>query len=315
MDDPLAKDPTGIIVGNPCIDDAIQSPNGDLASLVDEAYKFGFMAPDLYRTLTSDECRDAVDAFEPMLMDDDDDDDDDGQMDDDQQQQDQEMRKKTRASTRFPPNNRKLFQMLHKNEVGIGTRLPPRNHNKLQRMLRKAEQTKQKETRGIGFTQTDHVVKQCLSAFYESSFSSASYFSYGIDVYGVFNPWVGAEVGDASPLAKYLSQDNVQTALHVNVADVTTFSMCSDMVSYTKQYAACGVSDPEFPDISMINFYQEIAPKLKKTWIFSGDTDAVVPMEVSLWHASFDYRLFFRAFSLTFSVLHLCLPLLDFALR
>jgi hypothetical protein len=238
-------------------------------------------------------------------------DDDDAQMDDDQQQQDPERRKKARAATRLPPKNRKLFQMLHKkrNEGGIGTRLlPPGNRNKLQRMLRRTEQTKQKETRGIGL---NPVVKKCLSAFYEGSFGSAGYFSNlnGIDPYGVYNPWVGNGFVPASPLDEYLSQDNVQTALHVEVADVTTFQSCGYMVTYTKQYAACNGPDPEFPDISMINFYQEIVPELKKTWIYSGDTDAVVPMEVSLRHASFDYRVFCWAFSLTCSVFHLCLPL------
>ena len=131
----------------------------------------------------------------------------------------------------------------------------------------------------------------------------------GIDPYGVYNPWLGDGLVPASPLDEYLSQDTVQTALHVEVADVTTFHSCGGgRVSYTKQYA-CNGPDSEFPDISMINFYQEIAPKLKKTWIISGDTDTVIPMEVSLWHASFDYRLFCRAFSLTFSVFHLCLLL------
>ena len=94
--------------------------------------------------------------------------------------------------------------------------------------------------------------------------------------------WVGSQTGEGSPLAEYLSQDNVQIAIHVKVADVTTFYPCGGMVSYTPQYAACNGPDPEFPDISMINFYQEIVPELKKTWIFSGDTDAKVPTEVSL---------------------------------
>jgi len=66
------------------------------------------------------------------------------------------------------------------------------------------------------------------------------------------------------------------------VADVDEFELCGG-VDYTKQYNACGFAifgqDLEFPDISMIDFYQEIAPKLKKTWIFSGDTDAMVPMQ------------------------------------
>lgn len=168
--------------------------------------------------------------------------------------------------------------MLHKkrNEDGIDTLFPTENRNKLQRMLRNARQTQQKESRGIGL---DSVVKKCLSALYEASFSSADFMNDGIDVYGVFNAWVG-NMDVESTLEEYLSRDSVQTALHVKVADVTSYKMCSDRLIYTKQYAACSWSDDiEFPDISMINFYQEIAPELEKTWIFSGDTDAVVPME------------------------------------
>lgn len=67
------------------------------------------------------------------------------------------------------------------------------------------------------------------------------------------------------------------------MAEVTDWKACGGDVVYTMQYNACGRglygNELEFPDISMINFYQEIAPKLTKTWIFSGDTDAVIPME------------------------------------
>merc|ERR1719506_1593506 len=102
------------------------------------------------------------------------------------------------------------FQMLHKkrNKDGVGTRLPLGNRNKLQRMLRKRRQTKQKETRAIGF---NPVVKKCLSAFYEGSFGSAAYmYADGIDPYGVYNPWLGDGLVPASPLDEYLSQDTVQ---------------------------------------------------------------------------------------------------------
>ena len=177
-----------------------------------------------------------------------------------------------------------------RNEGGIGTRLPPGKHNKPQRMLQNTGQTKQKETRAIGFNPAEN---KCLYAYYESYVSSGGYFQDGIDAYGVYNPWVGDGFVPALPLDKYLSLDNVQTALHVEVADVTTFHSCGDMVTYTPQYAACNGPDPEFPDISMINFYRKIVPELKKTWIFSGDTDTVVAMEVSLRHASFNYNMCF----------------------
>lgn len=86
---------------------------------------------------------------------------------------------------------------------------------------------------------------------------------------------------DLDYLEEYLSRDDVQVALHVKKADVKEWYGCC-FVNYTQQYAAgqdFGAPEPEFPDISMINFYQEIAPKLNKTWIFSGDTDAVIPMK------------------------------------
>ena len=63
-------------------------------------------------------------------------------------------------------------------------RRSPVNHNKLQRMLRAAA-TKQKQNRGIGLP----VVKKCLTAFYEGSFSSSLYFQGdGLDPYDVFDP-------------------------------------------------------------------------------------------------------------------------------
>ena len=83
-------------------------------------------------------------------------------------------------------------------------------------------------------------------------------------------------------LGEYLSRDDVQVSLHAKKADVKEWQACRYNRDYTEQYAAgqdFGAPEPEFPDISMINFYQEIAPKLNKTWIFSGDTDAVIPMK------------------------------------
>ena len=92
---------------------------------------------------------------------------------------------------------------------------------------------------------------------------------------------------DDDYLSEYLSRDDVQVALHVKKAGVKEWEDCWYNLIYTEQYAVNQLGGlgrkmfgaPEFPDISMINFYQEIAPKLNKTWIFSGDTDAVIPMK------------------------------------
>ena len=57
LDDPLAKNPTGILlVGDPCIDDKIKQ-EGDFMDVVGthHVYEFGFMTPNTYCILKSDE--------------------------------------------------------------------------------------------------------------------------------------------------------------------------------------------------------------------------------------------------------------------
>ena len=196
LDDPLPKNPTGILVGDPCIDDKIQQ--ADFMDVVGtrHAYEFGFMTPDTYRILKSDECTVIINQMFTDYVDNENDDDDnvdddnvDNQMDDDkendddnvdnqkdddndrqqQQKDEKDMRKKVRMNgTRLPPGNRKLQMILHKISDGYDARRSPVNHNKLQRMLRAAA-TKQKQNRGIGLS----VVKKCLTAFYEGSFGSS----------------------------------------------------------------------------------------------------------------------------------------------
>ena len=56
LDDPLAKDPIGLFVGDPCTDDVYQNKNRiDVETAF--AYDFGFMTPEINDVLQSDECK------------------------------------------------------------------------------------------------------------------------------------------------------------------------------------------------------------------------------------------------------------------
>ena len=173
LDDPLAKDPTGILVGDPCIDDDIQEVN-----LVDELlnypYDFGFMTPENYHVLQSNECTAVLEQFFSA--------DDDGQT---ENNNNKEMRKKARiGDVLIPPGNRKL-QMLHKSTSGHGAAsFSPVSQNKRQQMLRTPVT---KQNRGIGLSAA---LKKCVLALYEGSFGSSLYYrAGGLDAYGVFDPW------------------------------------------------------------------------------------------------------------------------------
>lgn len=90
-----------------------------------------------------------------------------------------------------------------------------------------------------------------------------------IDDYSLFAP-----VTDAEDIAmtKYFNRPDVQKALHVEAAPITTWPFPDGGFDYTKQYDACNEA-PEQHAPSMIKFYNYLAPKLKKQIIvYNGDT-------------------------------------------
>jgi len=189
LDDPLAKDPTGIFVGDPCTDDDTQIYN-----LVDElthyAYDFGFMTPENYDILQSSECTAVQEQIINMLAGAGTDKTDyriDWRIDGEKKYRKKarfaevrstsENSKKARSGDlrRPPPENRKL-------RGSSGAAVPPQT--RLERALQTAAT---KQLRGMGLSK---FIKKCAAAFYEGSFGSSHYYwGGGLDVYGVFNPW------------------------------------------------------------------------------------------------------------------------------
>lgn len=78
--------------------------------------------------------------------------------------------------------------------------------------------------------------------------------------------------------AAYLSRADVRAALHVERAPAAAWPGPAANWSYTSDYAACNeASRPGVP--SMIAFHRKLAPSLKRTLVFNGDTDPCVSYE------------------------------------
>jgi len=78
--------------------------------------------------------------------------------------------------------------------------------------------------------------------------------------------------------AKWMMSAEVRRALHVDSAPASSWPGPSDKWSYTSNYAACNSAAPEGAP-SMVDFYRKIAPRLKRTIVFNGDTDPCVSYE------------------------------------
>ena len=130
-----------------------------------------------------------------------------------------------------------------------------------------------------------HSKRSCTVAYRKAQLSSSLFLRPGgplifIDGHSVFGPVTSR---DEKYLETYLSRQDVREILHVTDAASnirTTWTFCYPDVSknYVHQYNACSSGEVEFPHISMLEFYREIVPKLEKTWIINGDTDAgIIP--------------------------------------
>jgi serine carboxypeptidase-like clade 1 len=89
-----------------------------------------------------------------------------------------------------------------------------------------------------------------------------------IDDYSLFAPVSNQEDED---MATYMMRDDVRKALHVEDAPTKGWPEADVGFDYTKEYDACN-DDFEEGAWSMIDFYRDIVPRLKITWIYNGDT-------------------------------------------
>jgi cathepsin A (carboxypeptidase C) len=95
-----------------------------------------------------------------------------------------------------------------------------------------------------------------------------------IDDYSLFAPVSNLEDEE---MAAYMMRPDVKAALHVTESPAKTWPSGNQGFDYTKEYDAC--NGIVVVDKSMIDFYQEIVPKLHTTYIYNGDTDPCVSYE------------------------------------
>ncbi|CAB9504183.1 Carboxypeptidase Y homolog A [Seminavis robusta] len=97
-----------------------------------------------------------------------------------------------------------------------------------------------------------------------------------IDDYSLFAPVSNKEDED---MATWMIRDDVRKALHVQDAPTKQWPHDDTIgFDYTKEYDACNNHFDEGA-WSMINFYQDIVPRLKIAFVYNGDTDPCVTYE------------------------------------
>lgn len=79
-------------------------------------------------------------------------------------------------------------------------------------------------------------------------------------------------------MAAWMMRADVRAALHVESSPATSWPGPSDDWTYESQWAACNDAAPEGTP-SMVDFYRNLAPRLKTTIVFNGDTDPCVSYE------------------------------------
>lgn len=77
---------------------------------------------------------------------------------------------------------------------------------------------------------------------------------------------------------QWMTRDDVKKALHVDTSPNSQWPGPGPKWSYTSQWAACNDEAPPGTP-SMIDFYRNIAPRLRTTIVFNGDTDPCVSYE------------------------------------
>lgn len=78
--------------------------------------------------------------------------------------------------------------------------------------------------------------------------------------------------------ARWMNRPDVRRALHVDAAPAKAWPGPEPLWRYSSDYAACNANAPAGTP-SMIELYREIAPRLKRTLVFNGDTDPCVSYE------------------------------------
>lgn len=121
---------------------------------------------------------------------------------------------------------------------------------------------------------------ECTAAYYTFLSQTSQGFS---------QDWVNLWINDYSlygyvsnaqdnAMANWMMRADVKAALHVESSPAKSWPGPSDGWVYKGDYAACNDDAPKGA-VSMIQFYQEIVPKLKVAVIYNGDSDPCVTYE------------------------------------
>lgn len=116
---------------------------------------------------------------------------------------------------------------------------------------------------------------ECTMAYRKYMLSSSHALSQGwddlfIDDYSLFAPVTSAE---DEYMTEYMNRDDVKRALHVEATPLDKWPFPKAGFDYTKEYNACNWQDDiVFPNVSMVDIYIDIVPKLERTWIYNGNT-------------------------------------------
>lgn len=78
--------------------------------------------------------------------------------------------------------------------------------------------------------------------------------------------------------AQWMMRDDVKKALHVDTAPTKSWPGPGKKWSYISQFSACNDEAPPGTP-SMVDFYRNIAPRMRKTIVYNGDTDPCVSYE------------------------------------
>jgi len=122
---------------------------------------------------------------------------------------------------------------------------------------------------------------ECTLAYRKFMLSSSHGLSQGwkdlyIDDYSLFAPVSSLE---DEQMAAWMSRADVRKALHVEDAPTFSWPYADVGFVYKKEYDACNWGDDILLNISMVDIYKEVVPKLERTWIYNGDTDPCVSYE------------------------------------
>jgi len=135
---------------------------------------------------------------------------------------------------------------------------------------------------GGGPSDPKDMSRECRLAYRKFLMSTSGGLSQGwkdlyIDDYSLFAPVTSQEDEDMSV---YMNRPDVRKALHVEKSRVASWPFPAVGFDYTKEYDACNWSD-DIPEgtPSMIDFYKNIVPRLKVTFVYNGDTDPCVSYE------------------------------------